>query len=70
MIKYLDLPVYHKDATCPKCGDNCASVKAKQRVDFTINFIPFKDCSWETIMKRECRNCGFSWYEKPLDINK
>jgi Zn ribbon nucleic-acid-binding protein len=69
ITKFIDLKVYNKGAVCPKCGGNCASVKAMQRDDFGVNTIPFKCCSWETIMKRVCVTCGYSWYEKPLDDN-
>lgn len=55
---------YLKGRQCKKCGERGATVK----------HIPSKKIyesngdSTREVMKRECKFCGYTWEETPLDI--
>lgn len=62
------LAIYNKDSKCPKCGHNKIGAKfvpaaGQVRVE---NIILETD---EEIMQRICKNCKYSWFEKPISVS-
>lgn len=51
------MSTYQKEATCAKCGGNAITTRH-------VTFIGLYGCD---MMERRCMNCGYHWYEEPLD---
>jgi len=62
---------YSHDRPCPKCGQgdirNHFYAKGEETRIF-INSLRPKEYAPEDTIQRICRNCSFSWDEKPLDV--
>ena len=58
------LQTYNPDAVCPKC--NCQQVDTQFRRECQVRArdMPVYE---PRRMERTCSNCGYTWYERPLD---
>ncbi|HUT15395.1 MAG TPA: hypothetical protein VMY98_04030 [Anaerolineae bacterium] len=63
---------YSKDRPCPKCGCGSLSGTGIVRTQHEDVWVHEEGKSWvvgkmKEMMKRTCLNCGYNWYELPLD---
>lgn len=61
-LRALMLPRFSREHSCAKCGQTAA------RVRYCPGSCPaaLDQCGASEHMHRECKRCGFEWYEKPL----
>ena len=58
---------YNHDAGCEKCGQHDIANRFRKRgarIDDHVGS-PFIEAE-EDLIRRYCRNCGYTWSEKPL----
>jgi len=66
-----NLPPFTRQATCPKCGwpDIQTTFAPHVGVHFDSQCGEWVDGRTD-MMRRECRECGYRWYELPLDAEE